>query len=200
MTRRWLAAFGISVAAAAGASAQERPAATNEAPGAAPQGYFIVCPGHPRCRRQPRLGIGGGGGGGGGIVDRFGPDPRQYSFAFPQFDGGGGDSNSRSISFAPGAFSLDEAARAELDSLVPLLVSVPSAAVSVEGHPDEGGAREENVRLAGRRAEAVAAYLAARGIGADRIIAIAWAGDEAGATADEAFLRRQRAVVVTLGE
>lgn len=65
---------------------------------------------------------------------------------------------------------LTSAGEAQLDSLVALMARVPRLVVEVEGHTDSQGRRADNQSLAVRRARAVAAYLGARGIAAERVV------------------------------
>jgi len=64
----------------------------------------------------------------------------------------------------------DSAAR-ELDRVVSAIRQTPGAKVAVHGHTDDLGTDEYNQRLSERRADAVAEYLATKGIPRDRITA-----------------------------
>lgn len=64
---------------------------------------------------------------------------------------------------------LKPGAARSLDQLARALVDDPSSTVSIEGHTDSTGSREHNLDLSARRAEAVRAYLAGHGVGADRM-------------------------------
>ncbi len=73
------------------------------------------------------------------------------------------------IPFARGGATIGEAARAPLGAAVALARAEPGRAICVLGHADDGGGSQSNVRLAARRAGAVAAELAARGVARERI-------------------------------
>ena len=59
--------------------------------------------------------------------------------------------------------------QAILDRQAQWLNRYPRYSFTVEGHADERGTREYNFALGARRAEAVKSYLAARGVGANRM-------------------------------
>jgi outer membrane protein OmpA-like peptidoglycan-associated protein len=70
------------------------------------------------------------------------------------------------------AFDSDElggGAPAELDRVVAAVLERPTSRVTVEGHTDDVGADDYNLPLSERRAQAVASYLAQKGIARDRI-------------------------------
>lgn len=71
-------------------------------------------------------------------------------------------------------FDLDEAAitddsRAALESKAPVLLRHPNLRIRITGHADERGSDEYNLALGLRRAAEAKRYLAALGIGEDRI-------------------------------
>ena len=71
-------------------------------------------------------------------------------------------------------FEVDKAvlkpgAERQLDALAEVLTENPAAKVEIEGHTDSTGSAAYNQSLSERRADAVADYLAARGIDASRI-------------------------------
>jgi NitT/TauT family transport system substrate-binding protein len=69
-----------------------------------------------------------------------------------------------SIYFPTGSFSLDENAKAVLDTqVVELAATFGSAYLRIAGNTDNVGNRESNMRLSRQRAEAVAIYLVSRG-------------------------------------
>ncbi len=74
------------------------------------------------------------------------------------------------VDFASGGAELLPASHEELDRLVHFLEENPRHVVLLNGHTDSTGPAEANLRLSRRRAEAVAAYLRARGIPAPRIL------------------------------
>ncbi len=59
--------------------------------------------------------------------------------------------------------------RPELDRLVKLMSTYPAMKISVEGHTDSVGTYEYNMKLSGKRAEAVVNYLLASGVSKERI-------------------------------
>lgn len=65
--------------------------------------------------------------------------------------------------------NIGEAAGSKLDSLYNILVSLPNARIQVSGYTDGKGSVAYNKILSDKRARACAAYLAAKGIAADRI-------------------------------
>jgi peptidoglycan-associated lipoprotein len=76
--------------------------------------------------------------------------------------------------FAPVYFDYDSAQvadseRSKIDTVSQHLKQNDAVAVIIEGHCDERGSNEYNLALGERRAQAVRAYLAGLGIGADRI-------------------------------
>jgi len=75
------------------------------------------------------------------------------------------------VLFAFDSDALADGAPAALDRVVQAIREAPGARVTVEGHTDDQGTDEYNSALSERRARAVAAYLAQKGIGGDRITA-----------------------------
>jgi outer membrane protein OmpA-like peptidoglycan-associated protein len=73
------------------------------------------------------------------------------------------------IEFVTGSDRLEPDATPLLDAIVALLASEPSLQVEVEGHTDIRGDPSSNRHLSLRRAQAVKAYLAARGVDAARV-------------------------------
>lgn len=73
------------------------------------------------------------------------------------------------IEFESGSAVLTPLGRQVLDALVPVLAGLQGRRMQVIGHTDGSGARIANVQLSQARAEAVRAYLAARGVPADGI-------------------------------
>lgn len=71
--------------------------------------------------------------------------------------------------FDSGKADLKPEGRAKLDQLASQLREVNYDAISVTGHTDNVGAAAANQRLSERRAEAVKAYLASRGVDAAKI-------------------------------
>jgi peptidoglycan-associated lipoprotein len=65
-------------------------------------------------------------------------------------------------------------ARATLDRQAAWLNQYPRVTISIEGHADERGTREDNLALGERRADAVKKYLTARGVDANRVATISY--------------------------
>jgi len=70
--------------------------------------------------------------------------------------------------------TLTTTAQATLDLQAQWLARYPNYAVLIEGHADERGTREYNFSLGARRAQAVRDYLAARGVGENRIRTVSY--------------------------
>jgi OOP family OmpA-OmpF porin len=70
----------------------------------------------------------------------------------------------RTIAFEVGNATLTAAGTRVLDDLAPVLRQFPGRRFEIVGHTDDSGSRESNLALSAARAEAVKAYLAARGI------------------------------------
>ena len=75
----------------------------------------------------------------------------------------------RTIAFEVGNATLTTAGAKVLDDLVPVLKKFSGRRFEIVGHTDDSGQREHNVALSAARAEAVKAYLAAKGIPAGDI-------------------------------
>ncbi|HYZ27159.1 MAG TPA: peptidoglycan-associated lipoprotein Pal [Geminicoccaceae bacterium] len=85
-----------------------------------------------------------------------------------------------------------------LDQQAAWLKQYPDVIVTIEGHTDERGAREYNLALGDRRANAVKNYLVALGISPQRILTISY-GEERPAEPghdETAWARNRRAVTV----
>jgi OmpA-OmpF porin, OOP family len=80
-------------------------------------------------------------------------------------------SRTGAIYFKSGSADLDPASRPLLTVALDAIVKCPALKVEIAGHTDSDGLPEENMRLSQRRAEAVAAYLKADGVAADRLFA-----------------------------
>ena len=107
---------------------------------------------------------------------------------------------SNTVNFALDSFSIDDRARAILDSQAAWLSRYPNVPVSLEGHCDERGTREYNLALGDRRALAAKNYLAARGVAPGRISTISYGKERPLALgSDEARLaQNRRAVTIVL--
>jgi OOP family OmpA-OmpF porin len=78
-----------------------------------------------------------------------------------------------SISFAQGGSELDDAAKAALDRLIASPTTASGGAIVLRGSSDSAGSDGDNLAVSRKRAEAVAAYLAEKGIAPDRLTLIA---------------------------
>ena len=74
----------------------------------------------------------------------------------------------RKIEFARASADLSTSAGPLLDELVQISADCPDAAIDVTGHTDSTGDASANRALSKARADAVAAYMIARGINVDR--------------------------------
>ena len=77
--------------------------------------------------------------------------------------------NQRNAYFAYDSTSIDADARALIKAHAQHLTKQPNVAVSLDGHCDERGTREYNLRLGERRAQAVANLMQAMGVASKRI-------------------------------
>ena len=151
-----------------------------------PLGSFIVCPGNPRCPAAssgPTRGF---------SLGRRAPQPprRARVGAVRSSDA---DSRTDAVFFALDSAELSPAMRARLNPLAETLVAGRQD-VRIEGHADPSGPSDYNVRLAGRRAEAVRDYLESRGVARDRMILVSWGSSQpaaAGSAADAGQLSRR---------
>jgi OOP family OmpA-OmpF porin len=81
------------------------------------------------------------------------------------------------VNFETGSTALTPGARDVLDRVARSLIRTPDISVEVSGHTDSTGRRETNIALSQQRAEAVAAYLAVRGVEASRMVARGYGPD-----------------------
>jgi outer membrane protein OmpA-like peptidoglycan-associated protein len=75
------------------------------------------------------------------------------------------------VLFTSGKADLRSGATGSLDKLAAFLVRYPERTVTIEGHTDDVGSEEFNMRLSGQRAESVKFYLAGHGVSSDRLAA-----------------------------
>lgn len=75
----------------------------------------------------------------------------------------------RIIEFAPSSAQLLPAGQAILDEMAATLLKLPGRRIEVTGHTDASGSRESNIALSLARADAVKAYLSAKGVPAASI-------------------------------
>ena len=81
------------------------------------------------------------------------------------------------VQFDTGKATLTSGSAERLDTIVEYLTHKPSAAIEISGHTDNVGGDKKNKRLSQQRADAVRAYLIAKGIDGSRITAVGY-GDE----------------------
>ncbi|WP_408628768.1 peptidoglycan-associated lipoprotein Pal [Acuticoccus mangrovi] len=105
------------------------------------------------------------------------------------------------VYFTVDSSSLDATATATLTRQAQWLNQYPRYQITVEGHADERGTREYNIALSARRAEAVRAYLASRGVSAGRINTIGFGKERPVAVCDaeSCWSQNRRAVTVLRG-
>lgn len=105
------------------------------------------------------------------------------------------------VLFAYDSYELDAEARGVLARHAEWLRANPGVRVTLEGHCDERGTREYNLALGDRRANSAKNFLAAQGIGVDRLSTISYGKERpAVAGSDEgAFAQNRRAVTVVMG-
>lgn len=108
------------------------------------------------------------------------------------------------VEFEPGGVVLRGEPAGELSRILRLLAANPLVRVEVAGHTDDTGSPLVNQRLSRERAEAVASYLIARGIAADRIRARGYGPSEPLASnateAGRQLNRRVEVRILELGE
>lgn len=81
------------------------------------------------------------------------------------------------VYFALDSYSLDSAARAQLQKQAQWMQQWPSTTVRVEGNCDERGTREYNLALGDRRASAVRDYLISQGVDGSRLETLSFGKD-----------------------
>jgi outer membrane protein OmpA-like peptidoglycan-associated protein len=81
------------------------------------------------------------------------------------------------IFFATGSASIDVNASSDLNKLVQFLKDNPTAKLEIQGHTDNVGSQESNVKLSQQRANSIVTYLTQNGIDANQLIAIGY-GDK----------------------
>jgi outer membrane protein OmpA-like peptidoglycan-associated protein len=105
------------------------------------------------------------------------------------------------VLFAFDSDALADGASAELDRVVQAVQAAPRAAVTIEGHTDDVGADEYNRALSERRAQAVAAYLAQKGVDRARLTARGFGKSRPAAPNDgDEGRRKNRRVEIVLKE
>jgi outer membrane protein OmpA-like peptidoglycan-associated protein len=75
----------------------------------------------------------------------------------------------KNVFFPTGSSELLESSFGELSKLLSLLEEHPQIKIEIQGHTDNIGSEEDNIKLSEARAKAVYAYLQTNGIGGDRL-------------------------------
>jgi flagellar motor protein MotB len=88
------------------------------------------------------------------------------------------------IHFSTGHYSIEAEATPSLDYLVRLMSARPTLRLKIEGHTDDVGDDEMNLRLSMQRADAVRAYMVKRGINRDRLFTVGYGKRKPTATND----------------
>lgn len=86
--------------------------------------------------------------------------------------------------------NLSSQAEQNLDKLAGIFQKYPDTKVLIEGHTDASGTADHNMDLSVRRADAVRAYLASKGVGGDRITSKGYGEEQPIATNDTVDGRR----------
>ncbi len=86
--------------------------------------------------------------------------------------------------FAQGKAVIDPKSFSELDEVVAMLKENPKMEIQLEGHTDNRGNAEANLKLSQSRVDAVKKYMVSKGVGKDRIKTKAFGGSKAIATED----------------
>jgi peptidoglycan-associated lipoprotein len=107
---------------------------------------------------------------------------------------------SDTVLFAFDSYGLDERARQILGGQAEWLLRNPNVRVTIEGHADERGTREYNLALGERRANAAKNFLAAQGVGAERLSIISYGKERPAVdgSTEEAWAQNRRAVTVVV--
>ncbi len=107
---------------------------------------------------------------------------------------------SDTILFPFDSYGLDEAARQTLGAQADWLARNAGVRVAIEGHTDERGTREYNLALGERRANAAKNFLAAQGVGVDRMTIISYGKERPAVDGanEEAWAKNRRAVTVVV--
>jgi outer membrane protein OmpA-like peptidoglycan-associated protein len=104
---------------------------------------------------------------------------------------------SYTLSFIPGQATLSKTAKATLDSLVTTIEESPGTVI-ISGHAAEPGSEAANTQLALQRAQAVAAFLEARGVPQGALLVEGTVGHDVAEPNYEAYHPAARAVTITL--
>lgn len=83
-------------------------------------------------------------------------------------------SRTGNINFRSASARLDGSSAPLLDALAEIVARCPGLVIEVSGHTDNEGSDADNQRLSEARARAVSAYLAAKGIAAERLVSVGY--------------------------
>ena len=72
------------------------------------------------------------------------------------------------VNFAFDSAELTAGAKKNLDAVAEIFIEFPDTELMIEGHTDDSGAAEYNMKLSKRRADSVVAYLKAHGVAGNR--------------------------------
>jgi peptidoglycan-associated lipoprotein len=105
------------------------------------------------------------------------------------------------VYFETDSSELTMQARATLDRQAVWLNQYPRYAITIEGHADERGTREYNIALGARRAAATRAYLAQRGVPAERLRTLSFGKERPVAVCNDisCWSQNRRAVTTVAG-
>jgi outer membrane protein OmpA-like peptidoglycan-associated protein len=76
----------------------------------------------------------------------------------------------KNVQFEKNAYSLLPVSTVELDKLVQLLTENPTIKLQINGHTDNTGNPEDNLKLSTNRAKSVVDYLVSKNINAARLV------------------------------
>ena len=104
------------------------------------------------------------------------------------------------VFFTVDATDVTPEGRTTLDRQATWLRQYPRYTFTIEGHADERGTREYNLALGERRANAAKNFLAAQGVGADRMSIISYGKERPAVDGsnEEAWAQNRRAVTVVV--
>lgn len=104
--------------------------------------------------------------------------------------------------FAQGKAVIDPQSFQELDEVVAMLKENPKMEIQLEGHTDNRGNTEANLKLSQSRVDAVKKYMTSKGINKNRIVTKAFGGSKPVATedTDEARAKNRRVEMRVLKE
>ncbi|MCL4102539.1 MULTISPECIES: OmpA family protein [unclassified Fibrobacter] len=84
------------------------------------------------------------------------------------------DQLKKGIQFKTGSATLTKSSFGTLDDVAALMRKIPNANLEVQGHTDDKGSDEKNMKLSQDRAQAVVDYLIKRGVEKDRLRAVGY--------------------------